>query len=99
MTAEAEHPEPHHGMKFDPTINLGHILTFVALLVAGLGAWSTLDKRVTVIEEARYAQKMLDSNQDDRAAETTSQLKEVLVRLDRQVERLADKLDKVPMAR
>ena len=90
-----ERPPEHHGVKFDPTINLGHILTFVALLIAGFGAWSALDKRVTIIEESRYAQKMLDSNQDSRVTETTSQLKEVLVRLDRQVERLADKLDKV----
>ena len=91
---EREQHASRRGIKFDPTINLGHILTFVALLLAGFGAWSALDKRVTIIEESRYAQKMLDSNQDSRAVETTTQLKEVLTRLDRQVERLADKLDK-----
>jgi len=90
--------QPQHptrmGMKWDPTINLGHVLTFLALIIAGFGAWAALDKRVTVIEESRYAQKPLDSNQDARASESTLQIKEVLVRLDRQVERLADRLDK-----
>lgn len=93
------HDQPRRGVKFDPTINLGHVLTFLALMIAGFGAWSALDKRVTVIEESRYAQKMLDGNQDARAAEATVQMKEVLARLDRQVERLADKLDKVPTSR
>ena len=93
------HDQPRRGIKFDPTINLGHVLTFLALMIAGFGAWSALDKRVTIIEESRFAQKMLDNNQDARASEATVQMKEVLTRLDRQVERLADKLDKVGGAR
>ena len=90
-----QHPS-RRGIKFDPTINLGHILTFVALLAAGFGAWSALDKRVTVIEESRFAQAVVDKAQDNRVTDTTMQLKEVLVRLDRQVDRLTDRLDKVP---
>lgn len=84
----------HHGIKWDATINLGHILTFVGFLLAGFGAWSTLDKRVTIIEEGKYLQKAVDTSQDLRSAEAAGQIKEVLQRLDRQIERIADRLDK-----
>lgn len=90
-----EEQEPRHkGIKWDATVNLGHILTFVGFMLAGFGAWSTLDKRVTIIEESKYLQKQVDSNQDVRSAEATGQIKEVLQRLDRQIERIADRLDK-----
>ena len=89
-----ERTEERSGIKFDATINLGHILTFVGFLLAGFGAWSTLDKRVTIIEESKYLQKQVDVSQDIRSAEATGQIKEVLQRLDRQIERIADRLDK-----
>lgn len=93
MTEENTAPQ-HKGIKWDATVNLGHILTFVGFMLAGFGAWSTLDKRVTIIEESKYLQKQVDSNQDVRSAEATGQIKEVLQRLDRQIERIADRLDK-----
>ena len=93
MTNEEQEPQ-HKGIKWDATVNLGHILTFVGFMLAGFGAWSTLDKRVTIIEESKYLQKQVDSNQDVRSAEATGQIKEVLQRLDRQIERIADRLDK-----
>lgn len=92
MTAPIEHEK--RGIRFDATINLGHILTFLGFLIAGFGAWSTLDKRVTIIEEGRYLQKQVDIGQDTRSAEAALQIREVLSRLDRQIERLADRLDK-----
>src|SRR3989344_4817602 len=44
--------ETHHRRRvaFDPTINLGHVLTFVGFLITGFSAYSALDKRVTLIE-------------------------------------------------
>ena len=96
MSEELQPQEPpHRGVKFDATINLGHILTFVGFLLAGFGAWSTLDKRLTVIEEHRYLQKQVDLSQDNRATEAALQMRDVLGRLDKQVERLSDKLDRV----
>ena len=89
-----ERTEERKGIKWDATINLGHILTFIGFLLAGFGAWSTLDKRVTIIEESKYLQKQVDVNQDIRSAEAAGQIKEVLQRLDRQIERIADRLDK-----
>ncbi len=83
------------GVRFDATINLGHILTFLGFLIAGFGAWSTLDKRVTMLEENKYLQKQVDGAQDNRFTESAAQMREVLTRLDKQIERMADKMDRV----
>lgn len=45
--------QPEHRIKFDPTISLGHVLTFVSLILAGFGVYNGMDKRVTVLEEQR----------------------------------------------
>ena len=84
----------HNKITFDKSINLGHVLTFVGFIIAGFGAWATLDKRLTVIEENRTFQKQTDSNQDQRANEYQAALRESLGRLDRSLERVADRLDK-----
>ena len=52
------------GIKFDSTINLGHILTFLGFMVAGLAAWTTLDKRVVVLEESKKAQAQMLEKMD-----------------------------------
>ena len=95
MTDAVQEPQKRGGIRFDATINLGHILTFVGFLLAGFGAWSSLDKRLTVIEEHRYLQKQVDLSQDNRATEAALQMRDVLGRLDKQIERLGDKLDRV----
>lgn len=94
MTDAAQEPN-RKGIRWDATINLGHVLTFVGFIVAGFGAWATLDKRLTVIEEHRYLQKQVDLSQDNRATEAAQAMRDVLGRLDKQVERLNDKLDRV----
>jgi cell division protein FtsB len=38
-------------INFDPTINLGHIITLVCFISAGSGAYWTLDKRVSIQQE------------------------------------------------
>jgi uncharacterized protein YlxW (UPF0749 family) len=78
---------------FDPTINLGHLITFVGFIFAGFMAWNTLDKRITVVETQRAHQAQVDTTQDQRALDSYISLRETLARLDRQVERLADQLD------
>ena len=80
---------------FDPTINLGHVLTFIGFMVAGLMAWNTLDKRITVVETQRSYQTQIDTTQDQRALDSYISLRETLARLDRSVERIADRLDKM----
>jgi hypothetical protein len=82
-----------HGVRFDATINLGHIITFVGFLLAGFGAWSTLDKRVIILEENRKLQSNVDAAQDLRLAQASDQITSAILRLERQTERIADKLD------
>lgn len=51
-------------IKFDPTINFGHVLTFVGFIATGGMAWMTMNTRVVVLEEARQAQVKVDARQD-----------------------------------
>lgn len=78
---------------FDPTVNLGHLLTFVGFIVAGFVAWASLDKRLTVMEENRTFQQKVDIAQDQRALDAYISVKETLARIDRTNERIADRLD------
>jgi hypothetical protein len=47
--------QPRKRLTFDPTINLGHVLTFVGFIAAGAGAYSTLNQRLTILEERTSA--------------------------------------------
>jgi hypothetical protein len=80
-------------IKFDPTINLGHLLTFIGFIVAIFVGWTNLDKRVVVLEEGRHAQLQRDIHQDklnnQQFDQVTASLREVKVLL----MRLEDKLD------
>jgi len=87
--------EPAKKQWFDPTINLGHILTFLGFIAAGFAAWSTLDKRLTIMEETRGFQRQVDTAQDQRSLDSYLTVKETLARIDRTNERIADRLDKL----
>lgn len=65
-------------LKFDPTINAGHLRTFAGFLVAGFIGWTTLDKRVVVLEQQRISQEFRDNAQDLRGNEYRSEIKETL---------------------
>lgn len=81
-------------MKFDSTINLGHLLTFVGFILTGFGAWSTIDRRLTVLEESRRVQAQIDANQDERLSQSMGQIKESLTEIRRNIEKVSDRLDK-----
>lgn len=61
-------------IKYDPTINLGHVLTFASMVAAVMASYSLLDKRVGVLED-RSAQAM--SQAADRQAEQKDALREI----------------------
>lgn len=66
---------------FDPTINLGHILTFIGFMAtAGLG-YTNLDKRQTVTEVNNIAADIRVHEQEERVktalADIKSDVKEV----------------------
>lgn len=68
-------PGPRKRVQFDPTINLGHILTFVGFLLAGFGAWGNIDKRITLTEMQSTAAVERTNDQDKRMSETLKELK------------------------
>ena len=86
--------ESRKGIKFDSTINLGHMITFIGFLITIMVTWSTLDKRVVVLEESRKAQELRDSGQDQRNADQMSGIRETLVEIKTNVIGLREKLDR-----
>lgn len=48
--APIDSPPSRRKPVFDPTINLGHILTFLGFIAVGGGAYLNIEKRVTVQE-------------------------------------------------
>lgn len=82
-------------MRFDNTINLGHLLTFAGFLITIMVSWTTLDKRVVVLEESRKAQAIMDSAQDLRSAEKFSEIRDTLGEIKRSVDKVNDKLERV----
>lgn len=66
---------PRRRVNFDPTINLGHILTFAGFMIAGFGAWGNIDKRLTLTEVQSHAVMERTSEQDKRTAEALRELK------------------------
>ena len=65
-------------LTFDPTINAGHVLTFVGFLLSMVVGWSVLDKRVVVLEEARKTQAQLDQHQDAMQRSNADSVRESL---------------------
>lgn len=68
-------------IKFDPTINAGHLLTFGAMLVSVSIAFSLLDRRISVLEErsnsAITAATERQSEQKDALRDIKSEIKDL----------------------
>ena len=80
-------------IKFDPTINLGAIISFITFLVLSISVYNALDKRVLVLETGTSKQELRDLNQDADRARISLEAKEAFVDIKHGVERLSDKLD------
>lgn len=84
--------DPHSKRpRFDPTINLGHILTFIGFVSLGFGAWSTVDSRLVVLEENRKTQAAVDQAQDARFDYGIRQLQTQLDRMDSKLDRIIER--------
>ena len=77
--------------KIKKEVSLGDIFAFVMAFSSVIYAYSTLDKRVTIIEEKALAQVARDVRQDEEAAKyqqrIDSQLSVINAKLDRLIER------------
>jgi len=75
---------------FDPTINLGHVLTFATtiftLVVALIVNWNVVNNRLTIVEKDQAFQRERDQNQDNTSASKYIEFKELLTKIDRAVE-------------
>jgi len=89
---EPDRPHRDNRVKFDKTINLGHILTAAMMVVGIMASWSLLDKRVIVLEEARLAQRERDQAQDLSSRDKFDEVRDALVDLRRSVEKVSDKV-------
>lgn len=61
---------------------------------AGMVTWSTLDKRVVVLEESRKAQELRDTGQDDRNRDQMTAIRETLTEIKQNVIALRDRQDR-----
>jgi hypothetical protein len=84
-------PEPQKKIRFDGTINLGHLLTVATFLGAGVVGWNAMDKRVTVLEEARIVQKQIDRRQDEEFNDYKRTIREDMRELLRKIDILVER--------
>ena len=92
QSQNTEQSDDDRRIKFDRTINLGHVLTAVSMIVAAMVSWSLVDKRVVVLEEARAAQRERDTAQDASNREKFQEVRDTMIDLRRAVEKVADKV-------
>ena len=85
-------PSQDNKIKFDKTINLGHVLTALSMSAAVIVSWSLMDKRVTVLEEVRMVQRDKDTAQDTTNKDKFEEVRFALTELRRSVEKVSDKL-------
>ena len=82
------------GIRFDPTINYGHLLTFAGFLITGFIGWTALDKRVVALEEAQKTQQQIDRAQDQILNQQMQHIRETLNELRSGVQRVNDRLNR-----
>lgn len=87
--------EQQQKIHFDPTINLGHILTFLGFIGTLSIAWMTLDKRVLIVESNVRTQDMRDRFQDAEINKNAIYVTNSMEDVKRSIEKLSDKVDKI----
>lgn len=76
--------------RLDPTVNLGHVLTFVGFIVSGITIWHVMDKRVIILEEARITQSVIDKRQDEGISANTKMMREDLREINNKLDRVIE---------
>lgn len=85
-------PDPDNRVRFDKTINLGHVLTIISFLLLTVTQWNMMDKRVVVLEENRSTQRDKDATQDAITREKADEVKDALRDVKASIEKLADRM-------
>lgn len=85
-------PDPDNRVRFDKTINLGHVLTIISFLLLTVTQWNLMDKRVVVLEENRSTQRDKDAAQDAITREKADEVKDALRDVKASIEKLGDRI-------
>jgi len=67
-----------NGWEFEKKISIGDLIAFVMALIAVIYAYSTLDKRVAVLEAATIAREANDARQDMERASLRQEIRQDL---------------------
>ena len=82
-------PTDRKRLNFDPTINAGHILTFIGMVVAVMVSYSLLDKRVGVLEERSNAAIIQAADKQAEQKESLREIKSDIKDLQRSVNEIS----------
>jgi outer membrane murein-binding lipoprotein Lpp len=86
------HEHERRKIRFDPTINTGHLLSagtsMVASLVFVMASWAAIDKRIVVLEEARLATNIAAQERQGQTNEKFNDVKSTLSEIKASVENL-----------
>lgn len=78
--------------RWDPTINLGHIVSAATALISAItfaiGVYIIINSRVVILEEARTYQQARDLTQDQRMNEKFTDVQRALDRIETNVNEL-----------
>lgn len=80
-------------VRFDKTINLGHILTMLSFLVIAAMQWNIMDKRIVVLEEFRLSQREKDVTQYQLNKDKFQEVRDGLNDLKHGMEKVADRIE------
>lgn len=94
MPGEPQEDQPVRRVTFDPTFNLGHILTLMGLMASVWVSWSTLDKRIVVLEESGKLQTQVDRHQDEVMRMNMTTIRESLLDIKQTLTRTTERLER-----
>ena len=76
------------GWKFQKTVSLGDVVAFTSALLAVLYSYTTLEKRIALMEATQSRQLMIDNRQDADLSAINSDIKRELERINTKLDRL-----------
>lgn len=82
-------PTDRKRLNFDPTINAGHILTFISMVIAVIISYSLLDKRVGVLEERSNTAIIQAADKQAEQKESLREIKSDIKDLQRSVNEIS----------
>lgn len=82
-------------IEYRSRIELGNILTILAMLAAIITVWADLDKRVVILEQDKITQSQKDKHQDEMMFANSAAIKDSLAELKKYLTRVETQLDNI----